>query len=344
MSFEAYDPNGPSTRSADPLLSIYTDGNSRLNVAAIDRWFDGVERVRVLIDPENARLAFDREAGSERATLSVSQRGNGGGDIHTTGALKNFGYDEAAHEETAHHELHKHEETGYIVADISGLPGFDSGDAGDHDPAPEPEPDPDPDPEPKSESKSESAPNSTEQEPETDDLEGDGDTKEDLDDQEDESDDTSGTLDDDLPPEDEDILLSTAAEHCGRLGQSMVDRLANAGFETLGDIRAATDAELKSVHYVGPSTVETIRDCVDAYDPADVDETPATIDISEHDRTPPEGMDEGSIYAVAQHFDTLDAVAKDLEVSVERAAAILAAHKQDLLIQVDIGDREVIDE
>jgi hypothetical protein len=55
-------------------------------------------------------------------------------------------------------------------------------------------------------------------------------------------------------------------------------------------------------------------------------------------------MDEGSIYAVAQHFDTLDEVAEDLEVSVERAAAILAAHKRDLLIQVDVGDREVIDE
>jgi len=32
--FEAYDPNGPKTRSNDPILSIYSDGNSRLNVAA----------------------------------------------------------------------------------------------------------------------------------------------------------------------------------------------------------------------------------------------------------------------------------------------------------------------
>jgi len=332
--FEAYDPNGPKTRSNDPILSIYSDGNSRLNVAAVERWFDDVERVRVLVDRGDARLAFDRDAEAERSTLSLSRRGNGGGDVHTAGALKDFGLDVDAHDETAHRELREHEQTGYIIADLSGLPGFDGDDAGDHGPAPDPDP----------ETESESESNSTEQETGADDPEGDGNTEEDLDDQEDESDDTSETLDDDPPPGDEDVLLSTAAEDCDKLGQSMVDRLANAGFETLGEVGAATDPELEKVYYVGTSTVETIRDCVDAYDPDDVDDTASPINVSEHDGTPPEGVDEGTVVAVVQHYDTLEEVAEDLQVSVERAAAILAAHKQDLLIQVDLGDREVIDE
>jgi len=113
--FEAYDPNGPKTRSNDPILSIYSDGNSRLNVAAMERWFDDVERVRVLVDRGDARLAFDRDAEAERSTLSLSRRGNGGGDVHTAGALKDFGLDVDAHDETAHRELREHEQTGYIV-------------------------------------------------------------------------------------------------------------------------------------------------------------------------------------------------------------------------------------
>jgi hypothetical protein len=371
MSFEAYDPTGPKTRSNDPILSIYTDGNSRINVGAMERWFEGVERVRLLVDEEENTLAFDREAESDRATLSISRRGNGGGDVHTTGALKSFGFDEESHRETAHRELREHEETGYIIADISGLPGFDADDAGDHKPAPKPNPDrPDQNgdlnDDPEGEGESENAEDAEDAEDDEDDDHGGADdasdagseeAPDDQDDQDDESDATRTTVDDDPPPElrDEyfDTTLSEIAQDYDGIGQSTIDRLARAGYETLADIRTADDSELTEVSHVGPTTVQRIRECVDDFDPegvgddADADRSEATvttIDVSEHDGSPPEAMDEGSVYAVAQHFDTLDEVAEDLQVSVERAAAILVAHPKDLLVQVDVGDREVIDE
>lgn len=69
------------------------------------------------------------------------------------------------------------------------------------------------------------------------------------------------------------------------------------------------------------------------HDPNDVDEQES---VDEVDGSPPEGMTPGEIVAVAEYYETLEEVAEDLEVTTERARAILVEH--DVIEEVDLGE------
>lgn len=62
---------------------------------------------------------------------------------------------------------------------------------------------------------------------------------------------------------DEPIPVTDLTDVASGLGESITARLEEAGFETVADVEAATQAELGAVPRLGPKTVDTLLDAVD---------------------------------------------------------------------------------
>lgn len=124
MPWQDYESKSSNYRDDDPILAVYGDGDGRLNVEALQRWFDPGQKVTLHFDPETASLGIDAEA-SGPSPITVSQGKNeSGGDLALRGALKDFGLEIEAHDETQRFELEHDDASGFVVADISALPGI----------------------------------------------------------------------------------------------------------------------------------------------------------------------------------------------------------------------------
>ena len=76
MSFERISKHHTGAASSDdPQLSVYAGGTVRFNAAAVDRWFESVDRVSFYLDQERGRLGVDR--GGSEDTYKLSDSGAG---------------------------------------------------------------------------------------------------------------------------------------------------------------------------------------------------------------------------------------------------------------------------
>ncbi|MDS0280336.1 hypothetical protein NDI85_21355 [Halomicroarcula sp. S1AR25-4] len=108
-----------STRRADPRLTIYQDGNGYLNASAIDRHFEDVDGVQVLIDQDAGRIAFrPADEVNNVDTYSLTHT-DAGADIRLRTPLRALGVDLDAIEETRYFDLNDADEL--VVADVSAL-------------------------------------------------------------------------------------------------------------------------------------------------------------------------------------------------------------------------------
>lgn len=118
MTWERLDENQFARRD-DPQLSIYPKGSGRFNVVARERWFEDIDELAVYGDPDADRLAFEPADEGHTTTLRED------GELHLKRALDEIlGADVDAIEETGYADLQEDETTGYIVADVSHLPGL----------------------------------------------------------------------------------------------------------------------------------------------------------------------------------------------------------------------------
>ncbi|MBX0325766.1 hypothetical protein EGH21_22370 [Halomicroarcula sp. F13] len=108
-----------STRRADPRLTVYQDGNGYLNATAIDRHFEDVDGVQVLIDQDAGRIAFrPADEVNNVDTYSLTHT-DAGADIRLRTPLRTLGVDLDAIEETRYFDLEPAD--GLVVADVSAL-------------------------------------------------------------------------------------------------------------------------------------------------------------------------------------------------------------------------------
>jgi hypothetical protein len=103
-----------------PRLTIYANGNAYVNTAADERYLDGAEAVRVLVDREASKLALDPTDEQDPNGYSVTREEDSyGGAVRVVGGLERLGVDIDALEGTSFLPL---EEQGEIaVADVSSL-------------------------------------------------------------------------------------------------------------------------------------------------------------------------------------------------------------------------------
>lgn len=129
--WERYD--GPGSRSATPRLSIYPNGDGRINAAADREFFQSVDAVTVYVDDEAHRLALVPGAGGQQP-LTLTRSGKEGGDIAIKGSMRRAGVDPDRIEETEFVELEEEQlfdDTTGMVADLSDLVDDDGSQATD---------------------------------------------------------------------------------------------------------------------------------------------------------------------------------------------------------------------
>ncbi|GGO03693.1 hypothetical protein [Haloarcula pellucida] len=108
-----------STRRADPRLTVYQDGNGYLNATAIDRHFEDVDGVQVLIDQDAGRVAFRAASEVNNVDTYSLTHTDAGADIRLRTPLRALGVDLDAIEETRYFDLEPVD--GLVVADVSAL-------------------------------------------------------------------------------------------------------------------------------------------------------------------------------------------------------------------------------
>ena len=106
-----------SGEARSPALSIYSDGNARVNAKA-DRAFDRPPAAQVLIDPATQRLRLEPADPSEENAYSLARENEAGADVSLITPLTRLGVDIEQLEET-----HIVDVVGgdALIADISSL-------------------------------------------------------------------------------------------------------------------------------------------------------------------------------------------------------------------------------
>ena len=123
-----FEPIEPDNHHANPMLTFLTGGTDlRLNAAAQDQYFEGVEELGPQIDYERNLLGFERDPTSGW-TLKISHAGSGG-NVSASTIVERLGIEEQVTDEPARVPLSRDASSGLIVADVSSLVEGESAEA-----------------------------------------------------------------------------------------------------------------------------------------------------------------------------------------------------------------------
>lgn len=291
----------------DPELTIYTNLNAYINLAADNRYCEGFEECLIHRDVDNARVAIEPvDDGDYSLSRAKSKRGI---DVALRSALQAIGLDDDTLEESVKLPLTWSEDVG-LVADVSDLLEQEQMTEDDDSPVASAEKvemvaesdiDSEPEPEPDEDTQAVEYHGST-----TDKvvqwLSHNGSVGTEF---------QASEIADDID------------EHAAGIGRalSQLDATEELGF---GVTKNETDT-------MGTATWI----CIDPVGGEDADDTSgASSEL-------PGTLTEADVHAVAEHYSTLSEVATDLEVSLERARAILS--ERGLLMDLEQATGGTVD-
>jgi len=105
--------------SAGPTLAVYPGGNGRLNTAAVEEWFEGIDTAQVFVDHDADRLGLAR-APSGADGLTLTPDGNGA-SLSLRRALGDLGIAPEAVPSATHLPLEHDPDEGLVIATVAPL-------------------------------------------------------------------------------------------------------------------------------------------------------------------------------------------------------------------------------
>lgn len=322
MAFEPVDPTATFQETDDPAVSIYSDGSGRINSAGWDAFLPlGIE-VALRVDRDRCLIGFDADPDPDEYTVTISETDGG---VYTKQALRAVGVDfDALADEGTHRFSLEEDESGLVVFDATGLPGVDADTAVDQDEFDEEDADADDRASAGSETGAEHNEPSEAEPADTDGLAN--------------------------------VSIDDVIHRTDGAGFQTERDLKDNGIETAADLAALSDNGLENIRGVGPAVRRRLRDVIESFrdetgEATDTTETTETSDTSEEDAQvihvdpdenafPPDGTREHQLEGMADHYETITAVADDIGVEREHAVRILAV--RDLHERVDLEEFEVV--
>lgn len=113
--------HGPETtrQTDEPRLSVYPDGSGRVNVAAEEYWFEGVDTVEFYYDAESDDLGIALGGDRDEAGYAAPPKDTPGRKLSLRSALNTAGIDWTALDGAVHLPLTHDHDAGLLVADLT---------------------------------------------------------------------------------------------------------------------------------------------------------------------------------------------------------------------------------